>query len=134
MFEYTALVDAPVKRFTSIVTDPEPEEAPVLVAVLTTTPPLALPLVEAPDLIVAVEPEPVEREAEPIVAAAMWAPIANPTPPPTPGPRVCRASSVNLRDQHAIGGAYYGHVESLRTVRIRSVHEILPPARRVRRW
>ncbi|HEX2626731.1 MAG TPA: hypothetical protein VHL56_07470 [Candidatus Limnocylindrales bacterium] len=87
MFEYTALVDAPVKRFTSIVTDPEPEESPVVVAVVTTIPPVAVPVVEAPALIMAVEPEPAEREAEPIVAAAIRGPVANPTPLAAPAPR-----------------------------------------------
>ena len=88
MFEYAALVDAPVKRFTSIVTDPESEEAPV-VAVVTTIPPVAVPVIEAPALIVAIEPEPVEHEAGAIVPAVLQAtptPISTPTPTPTSTP------------------------------------------------
>lgn len=74
MFEYTALVDAPVQRFTGIVTGQDLDAELVSVQVVTPRPPVALPLVEAPVLLIAMEPvsEP-QLDLEP-------APIALPTP------------------------------------------------------
>ena len=43
MFEYTALVDAPITRFTGIVTGAEPDDAPLPIGVATPAAPVAEP-------------------------------------------------------------------------------------------
>jgi hypothetical protein len=82
MFEYTALVDAPVKRFTSIVTDPEPDEAPPIIAIAA---PAAVPVPETPRVLIAQAPEP----AAPFEPAPTAAPLL-PAPVLAPAPRVVR--------------------------------------------
>lgn len=92
MFEYTALVDAPVKRFTSIVTDPEPDETPIVLAVVAAAPPIAVAVIEAPVLLMAIEPETISEppalaaavEPEPEPIAILREPIAPTSPTPRP--------------------------------------------------
>ena len=133
MFEYAALVDAPVKRFTSIVTDSESEEAPVVLAVVTAAPPIAVPLVEAPVMIVAAEPEPIEaspapKPAEPVhverpaplerpvlaerplAATRPFVPRADPAPRPSMVPTLIGIAAAGItafwwmrRDSHGRG-------------------------------
>ena len=62
MFEYTALVDAPVQRFTGIVTGAEPDDESITVVVQTAAVPMGVVVTEAPLVLVAVEPEPIEPE------------------------------------------------------------------------
>ena len=57
MFEYTALVDAPVQRFTSIVTGPNEDDEAVTVAVLAPAAPVVIPTSVAPAMLVPVAPD-----------------------------------------------------------------------------
>ena len=82
MFEYTTLVEAPVQRFTAIVTGPDPLDE-MVVSVQTPSPPVVVPVVEAPVLLVVAEPafgEPIVEQPAPSVMAAITTTTARPVP------------------------------------------------------
>ena len=81
MFEYTALVDAPVQRFTSIVTGPDPDDEPVTQA--TRMVPLAVAAPDVPVTLIAVVPK---ADPEMIELAPAAVPVAAPRPPVTVAP------------------------------------------------
>ena len=84
MFEYTALVDAPVQRFTGIVTGAEPDDESITVVVQSAAVPMGVVVTEAPLVLVAVEPEPIEPElVEPKLAEPAPLP-ASPVAPVEP--------------------------------------------------
>jgi hypothetical protein len=56
MYDYTALVDAPVQRFTGIVTGSDPDGEPIAIAPITPPPSVVVPMVETPLVVVATEP------------------------------------------------------------------------------
>ena len=92
MFEYTALVDAPVQRFTGIVTGAEPDDESITVVVRAAAVPMGVVVTEAPLLLVAVEPEPVEPElVEPkVVEPQLVEPASLPATPVAPVQPVVR--------------------------------------------
>lgn len=69
MFEYAALVDAPVQRFTGIVTGAEPDDGIATVAVAMRTVHAASPVAEAPMMLAAIDTDPVDLAAVPVAAA-----------------------------------------------------------------
>lgn len=83
MFEYAALVDAPVQRFTGIVTGADPDHDLVTVSVLPPTTP-TVDVAEAPAMRVAVRPEPTEPNVSPLSAARIAAAIEPPRSLPAP--------------------------------------------------
>lgn len=82
MLEYTALVDAPVQRFTGIVTGSEPDDDDMTITVTTPTAQVAAPVTEVPALLVAAVPEP-PVAAEPLQLIEPIQPIQ---PPVWPAP------------------------------------------------
>jgi LPXTG-motif cell wall-anchored protein len=56
MYDYTALVDAPVQRFTGIVTGSDPDDERIAIAPLTPPPSVVVPVAETPLIVVAAEP------------------------------------------------------------------------------
>jgi hypothetical protein len=90
MFEYTALVDAPVQRFTGIVTGAEPLDEQITLRVEVPAARILVPVAETPVMLVAVEPEPFASEPAPIELAPIERepiePAATPAGPTAPGP------------------------------------------------
>lgn len=108
MFEYTELVDAPVQRFTGIVTGQDPDAGPPTVPVDTPIPPVGVAMPDALAMLVVVAQEPVEQ-VEPVeqlevaaptepetarpgaLAAVRMRPAMRPLAPPTPAPSLVPA-------------------------------------------
>lgn len=94
MFEYAALVDAPIQRFTGIVTGADPDQELPVLSVATISP-VAPPATDVPVLLVAVEvmpvewPEPPESvdALEPVTMPAAL-PVQVPAPPKAAPPMV----------------------------------------------
>ena len=96
MFEYAALVDAPVQRFTGIVTGSDPDSELVTVSVVTPMSPVAVAVVEAPVVLVAAVADTIEAPAPPALPAPLvavpptavrtTASIARPSPGPGQAP------------------------------------------------
>ena len=115
MFEYTALVDAPVQRFTGIVTGAEPLDEQAMPEVQVPAAPILVPVSETPVMLVAVQLEPAAPQQEPSEPAAtrpapaayapragrppvpraepprIFVPRAQPAPAPPPGPSIVPA-------------------------------------------